>query len=103
MAEGSLVLDDATFVGGDLQVALDVGKANLSLGLLPLVEVAGDRPSAREGDPVLPVLGTETVYSAGLGVQPGVFGLRVHGSWRDTAIGGLLEVGASLSARLGGS
>lgn len=97
----SLDLQDALLIGGDLQVALDLQYVNVSVGILPMSIVAGDRPSAREGDPVLPVIASETVYSAGVGIQPGLVGVRVHGSWRDTSIGGLLEVGALVAIQLG--
>ena len=96
----SLDLQEALLMGGELQVALDLKYVNLDVAVLPMAILAGPRLSARERDPSLPVIASETEYAAGIGIQPGSLGFRVTGSWRDTAIGSLLEVGGSLSIML---
>ena len=88
-------LDDAVFVKLGGGVALDFTKVQVNAGVSPAFAVAGDRVRATAGDPVLPVIGTETEWSFGLGVPLEPIGFSLDASWRDTAIGGLLEVGVS--------
>lgn len=97
----TLLLDDSVLVGGEVMAALDTGPLLLSAAVQPLFQVAGER--ARPDDAVLPVLGHETLYTFGAGLQGKRLGVRAHTSWRDTVIGSLLEIGMSLNVRLGGS
>jgi hypothetical protein len=83
-------------LGPELGFAVDAGPLTIGGSIHPLFAL-GDRPDARSASPVLPVLGDETVYAAHLGIRPGVFGLRGQFGWRETAIGGLFDVGVSVT------
>lgn len=98
---GSLELADAVHVGPELTAGLDARVLQLSLGVQPGWQVVGERPPAKDGDPVLPTLGDETVWSASLGIPLVPIGFVFDGSWRDTVVGGSLEVGLTLQLAFG--
>ena len=95
-AKKSLELVDAGFVTAGLGLGLDLRAVQLNLGITPAFGIGDARPRATAGDPLLPVIGTETVYSAGLGLPIRPLGIAVDGSWRDTVIGSVLELGLSI-------
>jgi len=95
-AKKSLELVDAGFVTAGVGLGLDLQAVQLNLGLTPAFGIAGARPRATAGGPLLPVIGTETVYSVGLGLPIRPLGFALDGSWRDTVIGGVLEIGLSI-------
>lgn len=89
-------LQDAGLVTFGASVAFDFRQIQLNVGFTPAFRVAGERARATSGDPVFPVLGTETEWRAGLGVPINPIGLAFDVTWRDTAIGGILDVGLNI-------
>ncbi|MEZ4322051.1 MAG: hypothetical protein R3F61_31555 [Myxococcota bacterium] len=88
-------LDDAWFLTLGGAVAFDFERVAVNVGVTPAFLLSGDRPRATAGDPALPVIGTETEWSAGIAIPLNPIGIALDASWRDTAIGGLLEVGVA--------
>lgn len=89
-------LADAWMLGPEIGLGVDARWLRLGISVAPTWRVAGDRAPARDGSPVLPTLGDETTWSAAVGVPLSPIGFTVDASWRDTVIGGGLEVGLSL-------
>ena len=92
------VLDDAVLVGGRAVLAFDVGSLAPYVSVEPAWTVAGTR-SAPVDPPVLPAIGTETRYGAGLTVHATLLLLGLHVHRTETAVGGIHQVGASIGIR----
>lgn len=99
----TVVLANALHLGPELGVGFDLEVVRLHGSVTPVWKLAGDRGSAKDGDPVFPRLGHETTWSAGVGVPIDVVTIALDASWRDTAVGGFLEAGMSIQLVLGGS
>lgn len=93
-------LMDAIHLGPMLQLAFDLDFLQANVGFHPTWKLWGDRPRAAVADPLLPQIANETTWSAGLAAPIGIFRLGGDVAWRDTAVGGLFEVGLMLGLDL---
>ncbi len=82
-------LPDALLVGARASLTVELGRVSPMVGVEPAWAVLGDRVAPE--DPLLPVLGTETAWMAGINwlARPVTLGLRA--TWRETAIGAELD------------
>jgi len=92
------ILDDAVLVGGRAVLAFDIGSLAPYVSVEPAWTVAGTRPSPVD-PPVLPAIGTETRYGAGLTVHASLLLLGLHVHRTETAVGGIHQVGANIGIR----
>jgi hypothetical protein len=92
------LLDDAVLVGSRAVLAFDVGPIAPYVSMEPAWRVAGTRTAPTDA-PVLPVLGTETRYGAGFTFQASLLLLGIHVHRTETALGGVMQAGASIAIR----
>jgi hypothetical protein len=99
--QGDALLDTALLVGGRAVLTVDAGVLKPFVEVEPNAVVAGERASV-PSPVLLPVLGTETTYGAGLGLHTGWLYMTGKVHWRETAVGRLLDVGVGITLRPGG-
>lgn len=96
----SVILKPALQVGPEVGIGFDADVVRAYVGVTPVWNVAGDRAKSR--DSVLPRLGDETSWRAGLAVPIQSLVVGVDTSYRDTEIGGFFEAGLSMQLAIGG-
>jgi hypothetical protein len=81
-------------IGGlRLVVAVEAGPVHPWVGVEPMWRLAGTRASGETP------IGDEAAVLAGLGVSGKVLQWGVGGSWRDTSIGPVVDVGVTVHVR----